>query len=127
MSEKENLSGKRDTETLILAKDSGKQFTSGGSGVHLRGGEWCSRCPLLDKHFYLHIKTPSAPKPETTAKKISSAILFTLKWLYGFLWFTGSVSGDSMKEKLLTNYGETMKLKADGGNYCEFSGSGPPK
>lgn len=76
MSEKENLSGKRDTETLILAKDSGKQFTSGGSGVHLRGGEWCSRCPLLDKHFYLHIKTPSAPKPETTAKKISSAILF---------------------------------------------------
>lgn len=40
--------------------------------------------------------------------------------------FTGSVSGDSMKEKLLTNYGETMKLKADTGNsYCECSGSGP--
>lgn len=31
-----------------------------------------------------------------------------------------------MKEKLLTNYGETMKLKADTGNsYCESSGSGP--
>lgn len=28
-----------------------------------------------------------------------------------------------MKEKLLTNYGETMKLKADTGNsYCEHSG-----
>lgn len=39
VSEKENLSGRRDAETLILAKDSGKQFTSGGSGVHLRGGE----------------------------------------------------------------------------------------
>lgn len=36
------------------------------------------------------------------------------------------MSGDSMKEKLLTNYGETMKLKADTGNsYCESSGSGP--
>lgn len=33
-----------------------------------------------------------------------------------------------MKEKLLTNYGETMKLKADTGNsYCECSGSGPQK
>lgn len=43
-----------------------------------------------------------------------------------FYWLTGSVSGDSMKEKLLTNYGETMKLKADTGHsYCEFSGSGP--
>lgn len=39
VSEKENLSGKRDTETLTLAKDSGKQFTSGGSGLYLRGGE----------------------------------------------------------------------------------------
>lgn len=27
-----------------------------------------------------------------------------------------------MKEKLLTNYGETMKLKADTGSYCEHSG-----
>lgn len=28
-----------------------------------------------------------------------------------------------MKEKLLTNYGETMKLKADtGSSYCEHSG-----
>lgn len=28
-----------------------------------------------------------------------------------------------MKEKLLTNYGETVKLKADTGNsYCEHSG-----
>lgn len=33
-----------------------------------------------------------------------------------------------MKEKLLTNYGETMKLKADTGNsYCECSGSGTQK
>lgn len=45
MSDKENVSGKRETETLILAKDSGKQFTSGGSSVHLRGGER----PLLDR------------------------------------------------------------------------------
>lgn len=52
MSEKENLSGRRDAETLILAKDSGKQFTSGGSGVHLRGGEWCNCCPLLDKLLF---------------------------------------------------------------------------
>lgn len=33
-----------------------------------------------------------------------------------------------MKEKLLTNYGETMKLKADTGNsYCEGTSSPPPK
>jgi len=37
VSEKENAPAKRDTETLILAKDSGKQFTS--SGVHVGGGE----------------------------------------------------------------------------------------
>lgn len=49
MSDKENVSGKRETETLILAKDSGKQFTSGGSSVHLRGGERRGCCPLLDK------------------------------------------------------------------------------
>lgn len=48
VSEKENLSGKRDTETLLLAKDSGKQFTSGGSSVHLRGGECLGCCPLVD-------------------------------------------------------------------------------
>lgn len=49
MSDKENVSGKRETETLILAKDSGKQFTSGGSSVHLRGGERRDCCPLLDR------------------------------------------------------------------------------
>lgn len=37
------MSGKRETETLILAKDSGKQFSSSGGGsVQLRGGEWCA-------------------------------------------------------------------------------------
>ncbi|KAJ0067036.1 hypothetical protein NL108_007849, partial [Boleophthalmus pectinirostris] len=35
--DKENFSAKRDGETLILAKDSGKQFTS-GSSVHIGGG-----------------------------------------------------------------------------------------
>lgn len=37
--DKENLSAKRDGETLILAKDSGKQFTS-GSSVHIGGGQF---------------------------------------------------------------------------------------
>lgn len=49
MSDKENVSGRRETETLILAKDSGKQFTSGGSSVHLRGGERRHCCPLLGR------------------------------------------------------------------------------
>lgn len=41
ISDKENIQTKRDTETLILAKDSGKQFTSSSSssGVHFGGGE----------------------------------------------------------------------------------------
>ena len=38
ISEKENVPAKRDAEILILAKDSGKQFTS-GSSVQLGGGQ----------------------------------------------------------------------------------------
>lgn len=45
-SDKENVFGKRETETLILGKDSGKQFTSGGSSVHLRGGEDATAAPF---------------------------------------------------------------------------------
>ncbi|MEQ2237654.1 hypothetical protein ILYODFUR_025354 [Ilyodon furcidens] len=39
VSEKENAPARREGETLILAKDSGKQFTT-SSGVHVGGGEW---------------------------------------------------------------------------------------
>lgn len=53
ISEKENVPARRDTEMLILAKDSGKHFTS-GSSVHIGGGESESDdCPLLDKHSHL--------------------------------------------------------------------------
>lgn len=38
ISDKENVSAKREGETLILAKDSGKQFTS-GSSVLIGGGK----------------------------------------------------------------------------------------
>ncbi|MEQ2185849.1 hypothetical protein GOODEAATRI_022359, partial [Goodea atripinnis] len=38
-SEKENAPARREGETLILAKDSGKQFTT-SSGIHVGGGEW---------------------------------------------------------------------------------------
>uniref|UniRef100_A0A3P9DRR9 Uncharacterized protein n=1 Tax=Maylandia zebra TaxID=106582 RepID=A0A3P9DRR9_9CICH len=36
VSEKENVPAKRETDMLILAKDTGKQFTS--SGIHVGGG-----------------------------------------------------------------------------------------
>lgn len=38
IADKENVPAKRDTEMLILAKDSGKQFTS-SSGGQIGGGE----------------------------------------------------------------------------------------
>lgn len=38
ISDKENVQAKRDTDMLILAKDSGKQFTSSNS-VQFGGGE----------------------------------------------------------------------------------------
>ena len=50
ISEKENVPAKRDTEMLILAKDSGKQFTS-SSSVHIGGGESDTDRPLLDEHW----------------------------------------------------------------------------
>lgn len=49
VSEKENVPVKRDAEMLIMAKDSGKQFT-GGTGVHVGGGESHTHCPLMEKH-----------------------------------------------------------------------------
>ena len=36
--DKENVVANKDTEVLILAKDSGKQFTS--SGIHLGSGQY---------------------------------------------------------------------------------------
>lgn len=48
ISEKENAPTKRDTDILILAKDSGKQF-SGSRSVHIGGGESDTYCPPLDK------------------------------------------------------------------------------
>lgn len=47
-SEKENAPAKRDTETLILAKDSGKQFTT-SSSAYIGGGKTHIYCPLLEK------------------------------------------------------------------------------
>ena len=46
-SDKENVSAKRDAEGFILAKDSGKQFTS-SSSVHAGGGESELHCPLQE-------------------------------------------------------------------------------
>lgn len=48
VSDKENVPAKRETDMLILAKDTGKQFTS--SSVHVGGGEAHAQCPLLGKH-----------------------------------------------------------------------------
>lgn len=48
ISEKENVAAKRDTDVLILAKDSGKQF-SGGRSIYLGGGESGTYCPLVEK------------------------------------------------------------------------------
>ena len=45
ISEKENVPAKRDAEILILAKDSGKQFTTTGSSVHLGGGQSAALTP----------------------------------------------------------------------------------
>lgn len=56
ISEKENVPAKRDTDVLILAKDSGKQF-SGGKSIYL-GGESDTYCPLVDKsRFFSHFKS----------------------------------------------------------------------
>lgn len=38
-SEKENVPARKEGEMLILAKDSGKQFTT-SSSAHVGGGEW---------------------------------------------------------------------------------------
>lgn len=48
IADKENAPAKRDTEMLILAKDSGKQFTSSSAGL-VGGGELALYCPLQDK------------------------------------------------------------------------------
>lgn len=50
VSEKENVPAKRETDMLILAKDTGKQFTS--SGIHVGGGE-----PHTQRHL-LGIQVP---------------------------------------------------------------------
>lgn len=47
ISDKENVSAKRDTETLLLAKDSGKHFSR---GLHLGGGQ-SSYTALFWTHF----------------------------------------------------------------------------
>lgn len=49
LSEKENVAAKRDTERLILAKDSGKMFTSGG--VQLGGGQSGTLLPPAGQIF----------------------------------------------------------------------------
>lgn len=74
--------GRRETETLILAKDSGKQFTSGGSSVLLRGGEDC--CPLLDTHSNA---TPGdfLPSVLTHVAVLLFCFHFALQQLYFFM------------------------------------------
>uniref|UniRef100_A0A667YNI5 Uncharacterized protein n=1 Tax=Myripristis murdjan TaxID=586833 RepID=A0A667YNI5_9TELE len=47
--EKENVPVKRDAEVLVLAKDSGKQFTS--TTALIGGGQSASCCPLVEKQF----------------------------------------------------------------------------
>jgi len=49
MSDKENFPAKRDTEMLITAKDTGKQFSSGC--FPMGGGESAADRPLPEKHL----------------------------------------------------------------------------
>ena len=59
ISEKENVAAKRDAEMLILAKDSGKQFTTttttSGGGIQVGGGESDIHCPLVEKNSSLSL------------------------------------------------------------------------
>ena len=47
--DKENVVANKDTEVLILAKDSGKQFTS--SGIHLGSGQSLAATLWTDLNF----------------------------------------------------------------------------
>lgn len=56
--EKENIPSKRDTEVLILSKDSGKQFSS--STTNGKGGKCGDFIDLgLDKHKFYYKSVPA--------------------------------------------------------------------
>lgn len=53
-SDKENVPARREGEMLILAKDSGKQFTT-TSSTHMGGGERWTHAPLWRKRGMSHV------------------------------------------------------------------------
>lgn len=75
ISEKENVLAKRDTDMLILAKDSGKQFTS-SSSVQIGGGGSDAYRPLLEKHTLDPVLDPKIPLTTASIFKHYTIILF---------------------------------------------------
>lgn len=86
ISEKENVHANRDrdTEMLILAKDSGKQFTS-SSSVHIGGGESDTYCPLLDKHWLFSQVSQLFLDPKTVCGSIQATEKFVKDNSLGYM------------------------------------------
>uniref|UniRef100_A0A3P8WKQ1 Uncharacterized protein n=1 Tax=Cynoglossus semilaevis TaxID=244447 RepID=A0A3P8WKQ1_CYNSE len=81
ISDKENVSAKREAEMLILAKDSGKQFTTGGSSVHIGGGSISG--DSIKKEKILSSYSETAPlKTETHGPYYGSGVVMKDKATY---------------------------------------------